>query len=71
MDHLVFISNTGMKSVRHRRPVTFRIRKPAGIAFDSYLKEIFVSNFHCETVSVISDATNKVTETITHTLRRA
>ena len=41
---------------------------PTDVAFDSHLNEVFVSDYHSgigNTVSVISDATNKVIATIT------
>lgn len=32
--------------------------EPSGVAYDSGMGEIFVANFHSNTVSVISDSTN-------------
>jgi YVTN family beta-propeller protein len=56
-----FILLTLTLTLNHAYATTIAVGShPTEVAFDSYLDEIFVSNFRSNTVSVISDATNRV-----------
>jgi len=61
----LFILLTLTLSINHAYATTIPVGSgPIGVAFDSNLNEIFVTNSRSNTVSVISDAANRVTATI-------
>jgi len=65
----IFILLTLTLTLSHAYATTIAVGShPTEVVFDSHLNEIFVSNYDSgsgNTVSVISDATNILTETIT------
>jgi len=61
----IFILLTLTLTLNHAYATTIPVgTHPTEVAYDPHVNEIFVSNFRSNTVSVISDTTNKITATI-------